>query len=209
MLASKAEGKQKMERGQGETRWIRGLLTGGLLAVLAASGAAKAEDGFVFSGKPVHPACVEALAMRTGDAIPVTTAVSLSGCAASERSKLAVKQDGSAYLIEGPDGGGTFGYRVISALDNGMFIVAIRRTDSQGAASVSLAAVDIRERPTLLRGGDVGTRKILEMVGEVWLPDVQLGSVETVGNIVHYWAGVGANRREGTVDLTRIGKARR
>jgi hypothetical protein len=179
----------------------------GLLAALSASGAAEAED-FVFSGEPIHPACVEALAMQSGDAIPVTKAVSLTGCAASQRSRLAVEREGSFRTIHGP-AGGSFGYALISTLDNGIFVIGIRRTDAQGASSVSLAAVDIRQQPQLMRTGEVAQRWILEMVGEVWLPGMDLASVQTVGNRVHFVAGVGASRKEEVVDLTRIGRARR
>lgn len=181
--------------------------TAGLIAALAASGPAGAAQ-FVFSGKPIHPACVEALAMQSGDAIPVTTAVSLVGCAASQRSQLEVRRDRSTLSIATPEGG-SFGYTVISTLDNGIFIIAIRRTDAHGSSSTSLAAVDIRQRPQVMRTGEVAQRWVLEMVGEVWLPDMELASVRTIGNRVHFAAGVGPNRKEEVIDLTRIGKARR
>ena len=55
-------------------------------AIVAFAGAAQAKEEFLYSGEPIHPACVHALAMQQGDAVPVTTAVSLEGCISSERS---------------------------------------------------------------------------------------------------------------------------
>ncbi len=54
-------------------------------AIVAVAGAAQAKEAFLYNGEPIHPGCVHALAMQQGDAVPVTTAVSLEGCASSER----------------------------------------------------------------------------------------------------------------------------
>jgi len=49
-------------------------------------------------------------------------------------------------------GGGSFGYRVLSRLDNGIFGLAIRRVLPDGSERVSLAAVEIVQRPMILNG---------------------------------------------------------
>ncbi len=65
-------------------------------AIVATAGGAHAKEEFVYSGEPIHPGCIHALAMQQGDAGPVTTAVNLEGCASSERSKIVVRSGSRA-----------------------------------------------------------------------------------------------------------------
>lgn len=182
-------------------------------ALLGGAGAAGAtpDPQFVYAGAPIHPGCVHALAMQEGDAVPVTTAVSLEGCASSERSRAKVRYESDDLaVIEDPVllAGGTFGYRVLSQLDNGIFGLAIRRVLPDGEEQVSLAAVEIVERP-MMRHGRIVKVQMLELLGELWIPDMQLSSFRTVGNRVHFVAGTGNERVERNVDFTRLGKMRR
>lgn len=180
-------------------------------AAVAAAGAAQAGEKFLYSGKPIHPGCVHALAMQQGDAVPVTTAVSLEGCASSERSRAAVHYEGDDLAVIEDDallGGGSFGYRVLSQLDNGIFGLAIRRILADGEERVSLAAVEIVQRP-MIRHGSIVQLKQIELLGELWVPDMELTSFRSVGNRVHFVAGVGPERVERDVDFTRLGKMRR
>jgi hypothetical protein len=188
----------------------RGRIGLGTLAVailLGASGS-QASDAFIHQGKMIHPGCVHALAMSTGDAIPVTTAISLLGCERSERSKPKMIHEGDTVGFEDETllGEGRFTYRHLSTLDNGLFILGIRRSLPDGSEHVSLAAVAIASRP-VLRSREVQKQPVLEMIGEVWIKDLQVASLRTSGNVVHYSAGVGASRVDRTVDLSRIGKA--
>jgi len=148
--------------------------------------------------------------MHQGDAIPVTTAVSLAGCKASERSKSEVRYEGDLAVIEDEAllGGGTFGYRVLNQLDNGIYGLAVRRVLPDGTERVSLAAVDLVARP-MIRHGSIAKVMMVELIGEIWIPDMQLLSFQSVGNKVHFVSGVGPERVERTVDFTRIGKQRR
>ena len=73
---------------------------------------------------------------------------------------------------------------------------------------MSLAAVKIVERP-MLRSGMVVNVQLLELLGEVWIRDMQMASFRSVRNIVHFSAGVGRDRIDRKVDLTRIGKMRK
>jgi len=179
-----------------------------LLWIFSAGSAGAASDAFIEGGQPIHPGCVHALMMNTGDSIPVTTSISLLGCARSDRSKPKLIYQGEilAFEDEALLGEGTFGYRHLSTLDNGLFVLGIRRSLPDGSERVSLAAVAIVERP-VLRGREVQKQRVLEMVGEVWIKDMQMASLRTMGNVVHYSAGVGATRVDRTVDLSRIGKA--
>ena len=179
-----------------------------LLASLSYSPRAGA-GAFIDGANAIHPACVQALVMSEADSVPVTTAVSLEGCGRSRRSQSKILHDGERLLFEDPAilGEGSFGYRHLSTLDNGIFILGIVRIAPDGSERISLAAVDIAARPTL-RQGEVVQRKVLEMVGEVWLPDIQVASLRVSGNVVSFSAGVGRDRVERTVDLSRIGKAR-
>jgi hypothetical protein len=179
----------------------------GLLFVLTASGAS-AQEPFIYNSEPVHPGCVHALVMQAGDALPVTTSVSLPGCMASERSKPPIERRDKVLVIrdEALLGDQVFGYRHLSTLDNGIFVLGILRESPDGSNHVTLAAVQIVERPTI-RFRELGTHFVLQMVGEVWIKDMQMASVRTVGNKVHFSAGVGPSRETRTVDLSKIGKA--
>jgi hypothetical protein len=80
---------------------------------------------------------------------------------------------------------------------------------ADGEARVSIAAVGMKPRPQLLRGGDVVDRVVLELIGEIWIKDIRLASVKTVDNKVRFSAGIGANKMDRVVDLSKIGKAMR
>ncbi len=69
-------------------------------ALVIGAGAADAEEAFTDAGRPIHPGCIHALAMHQGDAVPVTTAVSLAGCATSERSKSEIRYEDDLAVIE-------------------------------------------------------------------------------------------------------------
>jgi len=177
--------------------------------VLVAS-AADAEEAFMYADRPIHPGCIHALAMHQGDAVPVTTAVSLAGCATSERSKSEVRYEGDLAVIKDEDllGGGSFGYRVINQLDNGIFGLAVRRVLPDGEERVSLAAVQLVGRH-MIRHGSTVRLMLVELLGEMWIPDMQLLSFQSIGNKVHFVSGVGPDRVERTIDFTRIGKQRK
>jgi len=179
-------------------------------AVAVGSSEARADGTFVYADEPVHPGCVHALAMNQGDRIPVTTAVSLEGCAASERSKSKVRHEGDLLVIEDDAllGGGSFGYRVLNRLDNGIFGLAIRRVLPDGEERVSLAAVQMVPR-AMIQNGTILNLMQLELLGELWVPDMQLTSFRSVGNSVHFVSGVGPDRVERNVDLTRLGRQRK
>jgi len=176
--------------------------------LLLSAGSSQASDAFIQRGEPIHPGCVHALAMSTGDAIPVTTSISLVGCRRSERSKAKLIFDDEIVSIkdEALLGEGTFGYRHLSTLKNGLFILGIRRSLPDGSERVSLAAVALVDRP-VLRSKQVQQQRVLEMIGEVWIPDLHMARVSTRGNVVYYSAGEGATRVEDTVDLSAIGRA--
>ncbi len=173
------------------------------------AGSASAMDPFIFSGKPIHPGCIHALAMADIDAIPVTKSISLEGCMASARSKAEVTLDKKIYMIQDDEllGEGAFGYAQLASLDNGLSILGILHVPADGTERISLAAVDLVERPTL-RNGQVFNRLMLEMIGEVRLPNILLASLKTTGNMVHFSAGTGASRVMNTIDLSAIGRAR-
>ena len=180
-------------------------------AIVAVAGGAQASGKFLYSGEPIHPGCVHAMAMQRGDAVPVTTAVSLEGCASSERSKAKVSYESDDLAVIEDDallGGGSFGYRVLNQLDNGMFGLAIRRVLPDGEERVSLAAVKIVERP-MVRHGKIVRLQLIELLGEVWIPDMELTSFRSVGNRVHFVAGAGPERVERDIDFTRLGKLRK
>ena len=192
--------------------WITPCAVLGLFGLLAA-GSAEANDPFIHAGDAIHPACVHAIAMQHGDAIPVVTAVSLDGCNASVRTKAKIQRDPERRDVllfedEALLGEGTFGYRHLATLDNGIFILGIRRTGPDGDERVSLAAVDVVERPSLANRG-VAKRRVLGMIGEVWLKDLDTASLRTAGNVVHYSTGMGNTKVEETIDLSRIARARR
>lgn len=189
------------------TSWAFALVCA--LAIAAPTGEARAQAKLVHGGKPVHPACVHALAMRQGDAVPVTTAVSLQGCASSERSKSEIIWDKDVATFEDELilGGGSFGYREITQLDNGIIGLAIRRVLPDGEERVSLAAIKLIARP-MIRNGQIVQYQMLELLGEMWIPDMQMLSFRSMGNVVHFSAGAGRDRLDRTVDFTRLGKLR-
>jgi hypothetical protein len=170
---------------------------------------AHAQARFLYGGEPVHPACVHALAMHQGDGIPVTTAVSLEGCTVSARAKSRVRYEGDIAVFEDEAilDGGSFGYRELTQLENGIIGLAIRRILPDGEERVSLAAVKLVRRP-MIRHGQVVELQLIELLGELWIPSMQLFSFRSVGNLVHFEAGVGPNKVERTVDFTRLGKLR-
>jgi len=174
--------------------------------LVAATGTAQNKPAFIDSGVSIHPACVQAVAMRAGDKIPVIRAVNLQGCMASDRAKAKPFRDGDRYGIEVE--GGKFMYNHLSTLDNGLYILGLNRILADGSTRFSLGAFQIADRPTLM-SGEVVKRRVLETIGEVWLNDVQRASLRTAGNVVSYSAGVGNRMVEQTIDLSRIGKASR
>ncbi|MFQ5416800.1 MAG: hypothetical protein ACE5FL_07100 [Myxococcota bacterium] len=180
-------------------------------AIVVAAGASGAREPFAYADRPIHPGCIHALAMHQGDTVPVTTAVSLEGCTTSERSRSEVHHTGDLAVIADEallGGGGSFGYRVINQLENGIFGLAIRRVLPGGEEQVSLAAVKLIARPMILHGATVRLM-LIELLGEVWVPEIQLSSFESIGNKVHFVSGTGTERVERTVDFTRIGKQRK
>jgi len=180
-------------------------------AIVAVAGGAHAKEEFLYSGEPIHPGCVHALAMEQGDAFPVTTAVSLEGCATSERSRAKVRFESDRLAVIEDDallGGGSFSYRVLTQLDNGIFGLAIRRVLPGGEERVSLAAVEIVNRP-MIRDGSIVRLQLMELLGELWIPHMDLTSFRSAGNRVHFVAGSGPDRIERNVDFTRLGRMRK
>jgi hypothetical protein len=182
----------------------------GALAWAAVASEARAQDRFLYAGEPVHPACVHALAMHQGDAVPVTTAVSLEGCASSERSKNKIRYEGEVVMFEDEAllGAGSFGYRELTQLDNGLFGLAIRRVLANGDERVSLAAIKMVARP-MIRHGKIVRLEQIELLGELWIPDMQIMSFQSMGNVVHFSSGVGPEKVERRVDFTRLGRMRK
>jgi hypothetical protein len=180
------------------------------LALAAGAGDARAQTRLLYGDEPVHPACVHALAMHQGDAVPVTTAVSLEGCSSSERSASEAQYDGELVFFEDEAllGGGSFGYRELAQLDNGIIGLAIRRVDPDGKERVSFAAVKIVARP-MVRHGRIVRLQQLELLGELWIPDMQILSFRSMGNVVEFSAGMGDDKVERRVDFTRLGKMRK
>ncbi len=164
----------------------------------------------MYADRPIHPGCIHALAMHQGDAVPVTTAVSLEGCAASERTRSKVQHAEPITFFEDEAllGGGSFGYRELTQLDNGIFGLAIRRVLPDGKERVSLAAVKIVDRP-MIRHGQIVHQQQIELLGEVWIPDMEMLSFRSMGNIVHFSAGVGRDKVERRFDFTRLGRMRK
>lgn len=179
-------------------------------SLVFAAGFVSAEEPFDYADRPVHPACIQALAMQQGDSTPVTTAVSLEGCASSERSKRKVYRERDLVLIknETAQGGGSFGYRVINQLPNGIFSLAIIRVLPDGEERTSLAAVQLVVRP-MIRHSDTVPLMLVELLGELWVPDAELSSFESIGNKVHFISGRGVERVERMVDFTGVGKQRK
>lgn len=201
---------------ESERRGTRGrglpvlLAAAGIAVIATGAGEARAQAGFVYAGEPVHPGCIHALAMNQGDRAPVTTAVSLEGCASSERSKSEVRYEHDLLVIEDDVllGGGSFGYRVLNRLDNGIIGLVVRRVLPDGEERVSLAAVQMVARP-MIRNGLIVNVMLVELLGELWVPEMQLSSFQSIGNSVHFVSGVGSERVERNVDFTRLGRQRK
>ena len=192
------------------TQALRSLALICVLAITVVAGQAHAQDSFVWEGEPVHPACVHALAMHQGDALPVTAAVSLRGCSASERSKSKVRYEDEFATFEDDAilGGGSFGYRELTQLDNGILGLVIRRVLPDGEERVSLAAVKMVRRP-MIRHGQIIQVQLVELLGELWIPDMQMLGFRSMGNVVRYSTGTGRGAVERTVDFTRLGRMRK
>jgi len=199
---------QRLHIRRSSTSWALALVC--TLAITAAAGESRAQSNLMYGGKSVHPACIHALAMRQGDAVPVTTAVSLQGCSSSKRSKSEVRweKDVASFEDDVILGGGTFGYREITQLDNGIIGLAIRRVLPDGEERVSLAAVKLITRP-MIRNGQIVQFQMLELLGEMWIPDMDMLSFRSMGNVVSFSAGVGPDRVERRIDFTRLGKMRK
>jgi hypothetical protein len=180
------------------------------LAITAIASDASARSPFLYAGEPVHPACVHALVMHQGDEVPVTTAVSLEGCAVSERSKSKLQFGREITYFEDAAvlGGGSFGYRELTQLDNGIYALAIVRVHPGGEERISLAAVEIVERP-MVRHSQIVQLKQLELLGEIWIPNMDLFSFKSMGNVVIFSAGEGTEKVERKFDFTRLGRMRK
>ena len=192
------------------THTRRSLVLIRVLAIAVVAGQAHAQAPLLYGGKPVHPACIHALTMHQGDAVPITAAVSLEGCASSERSKIKVRSEGEFAVFEDETllGGGSFGYRELTQLDNGILNLVIRRVLPDGEDRVSLAAVKMVRRPVIRQGNTIQLL-LIELLGELWIPGTQTLSFRSMGNTVHFSAGVGPDKVERTVDFTRLGRMRK
>ncbi len=203
---SQLESEMRSSNTRRSRRWLHACA----IVAVAVAGIAQANEDFSYGGEPIHPACIHALAMQQGDEAPVTTAVSLEGCASSARSMAKVRYEPGDLAVIEDDAlleGGTFGYRVINQLDNGIFGLIVRRVRPDGQERVSLAAVEIVVRPMIRQGKIVRMRQI-ELLGELWLPGMELKSFRSMGNRVYFAAGTGRNRVERDVDFTRLGNLR-
>jgi hypothetical protein len=186
---------------------VLGLILG--LGIAVAPDAAKADD-FLFKGKPIHPACVHALVTNLeGDPLPVPLVVSLAGCMASPRAEIAIRyEENEAIEIQDETllGGAAFGYRVMSQLTDGLFIIGTRLTSTDGTKHVSLAVIDIVERP-MFRLGAVMQVPALELLALVPLPKSESMNFRRSGNVVQVKVGSGPNAFDRTVDLSPLVKA--
>jgi len=192
------------------SRRLLGLVVS-LSLVLALLPDAAAADDFLFKAGPVHPACVHALVTNSeGDPLPVPLVVSLSGCMASPRAANKIIYEGEAieFKDEALLGDGTFGYRVLSQLTKELFILGMRRTSADGSKKISLAVIDIVERP-MFRNGAVMQIPALELLALVALPKSQSMDFRRSGNLVRIRVGSGPNAMDRTVDLTPLVKARK
>ena len=192
------------------SRRLLGLVVSLSLILALLPGAATADD-FLFKGKPVHPACVHALVTNSeGDPLPVPLVVSLAGCMASARAANEILYEGEAieFKDEALLSDETFGYRVLSQLTKELFILGMRRTSADGSKKISLAVVDIVERP-MFRNGAVIQVPALELLALVPLPKSQSMNFRRSGNIVQIKVGWGPNAMDRTVDLTPLVKARK
>ena len=194
----------------GRSRLGLGLILGLCMALMLSPKHAEADD-FLFKGQTIHPACIHALVTNLeGDSLPVPLAVSLSGCMASSRSSSQIRYEGE--LIEIKDdallGDGSFGYQLLSQLTNELFILGIRRVSDDGGRKVSLAVIDIVERP-MFRQGAVVQVPAIELVAFLPLPKSQSMNFRRSGNLVQIKVGTGENAMDRTVDLTPLVKARK
>lgn len=181
----------------------------GLVAMLSAS-EAEADD-FLFKGGPIHPACVHALVTNhEGEPLPVPLSVSLAGCNASPRASSKIIYEGEILEVKDKSwlGEGSFAYRVMSQLTEELFVIGVRQIDDEGARKVSLAVIDIVERP-MFRAGDVIQVPALELLALVPLPKAQTMNFRRSGNLVQIKGGTGPNAIDRTVDLTPLVKVRR
>lgn len=186
---------------------VLGLILG--LGIAVAPDAAKADD-FLFKGKPIHPACVHALVTNLeGDPLPVPLVVSLAGCMASPRAEIAIRhEENEAIEIQDEAllGGAAFGYRVMSQLTDELFIIGTRLTSADGTKHVSLAVIDIVERP-MFNLGAVMQVPALELLALVPLPKSESMNFRRSGNVVQVKVGSGPNAFDRTVDLSPLVKA--
>jgi hypothetical protein len=194
----------------GRSRLGLGLILGLCMALVLSPKDAEADD-FLFKGQTIHPACIHALVTNLeGDSLPVPLAVSLSGCMASSRSSSKIRYEGE--LIEIKDdallGDGSFGYQLLSQLTNELFILGIRRVSDDGGRKVSLAVIDIVERP-MFRQGAVVQVPAIELVAFLPLPKSQSMNFRRSGNRVQIKVGTGENAMDRTIDLTPLVKARK
>ena len=61
----------------------------------------------------------------------------------------------------------------------------------------------------MVRHGNIVRLSLIEVLGELWIPDMELASFRSVGNRVHFVVGVGPERVERDFDFTRLGKMRK
>jgi hypothetical protein len=163
----------------------------------------------LYKGEPVHPACIHRLVMKDGEDRPITVAVNLRACALSPISKAKVQSNDTLTFFEDDEvlGGGSFGYRSLSQLDNGIYALAIRRTLPDGTVEVSLAAVDLVTRPMLFNGVVVDI-PMIELLANRRLRDGNDKSFMRVGNRVDLKIGSGTRAKYLSVDMTALGRAR-
>ena len=50
----------------------------------------------------------------------------------------------------------------------------------------------------MIRHGSIARLMMVELIGEIWIPDMQLLSFQSIGNKVHFVSGVGPERVERT-----------
>lgn len=190
---------------------LLGLAAATALLMTLATGAAEAQrGGLYFEGGRIHPACIHALLMQESDTISVVTALSLPGCAASQRVTSEVSFEGPVVFFEDDAilGGGRYGYRELARLENGMYAIGTRRDLPDGTTRFSVAAVEIVERP-MLRSGVIVRPQMLELVGEARVDVSDMASFQVSGNVVSFKSGVGPRAVSRTVDFSKVGTARR
>lgn len=194
----------------GRSRLLMALTFALSLTLTLSPGTAEADD-FLFKGKPIHPACIHALVTNfEGDPLPVPLVVSLAGCMASSRAAAEIRYEGEVIEIEDDAllGDGSFGYRVLSQLTDELFILGIQRVTDEGGRKVSLAVIDIVERP-MFRLGAVMQVPSLELLALVPVPKSQSMNFRRSGNLIQIKVGTGPNAMDRTVDLTPLVKARK